>query len=123
MSKLTKTDLKTLAKFIVEENKKIEEQDSIKKNDKIKKKLNNILQDEECKNNFIEDFLNDILDLEENNYIDLDFLTDEYKYFFNYIEDLEQIINDMNKEAKEYTKKIFDKYSYIINQKLIDKGY
>ena len=125
-SNLSKTDLKTLAKFIVEENKKYEEEDEIKKieknNNKSLKKLYNILQDEDSKNNFIDDFINDIIE-DTDDFIDLDYMSDINKAFFGIIKDLDIIVNDMNKEAKQYTKKLYEKYSYIINQKLVDKGY
>ena len=125
-SNLSKTDLKTLAKFIVEENKKYEEEDEIKKieknNNKSLKKLYNILQDEDSKNNFIDDFINDVIE-DTDDFIDLDYMSDINKAFFGIIKDLDIIVNDMNKEAKQYTKKLYEKYSYIINQKLVDKGY
>ena len=125
-SNLSKTDLKTLAKFIVEENKKYEEEDEIKKieknNNKSLKKLYNILQDEDSKNNFIDDFINDVIE-DTDDFIDLDYMSDINKAFFGIIKDLDIIVNDMNKEAKQYTKKLYEKYSFIINQKLVDKGY
>ena len=125
-SNLSKTDLKTLAKFIVEEERKYKEEDEIKKieknNNKSLKKLYNILQDEDSKNNFIDDFINDVME-DTDDFIDLDLMSDINKAFFGIIKDLDIIVNDMNKEAKEYTKKLYEKYSYIINQKLVDKGY
>jgi hypothetical protein len=50
-------------------------------------------------------------------------MPDMNKALFGIIEDLEDIVNDMNKEAKQYTKKLYEKYLYIINQKLVDKGF
>jgi hypothetical protein len=125
-STLTKTDLKTLAKFIVEETKKYDEQDTIKKLEKQfekkKEKLKKILKDEDSKNNFLEEFITDIMEQQEE-FIDIDYMPDMNKALFGIIEDLEDIVNDMNKEAKQYTKKLYEKYSYIINQKLVDKGF
>lgn len=127
MSKpLTKTDLKTLAKYIVDETKKYNEEDSIKKEEKDNKKrdekLNKILQDEDSKNNFIEEFLTDVMDQDED-IIDIDYMCDLNKGLFNKLEGLEELMNDMNREVKQYTKKLYEKYSYSINQKLISKGY
>jgi hypothetical protein len=125
-STFTKTDLKTLAKFIVEENKKYDEEYSKKilekdYNKKIEK-LNKILKDEDSKISFIDDFINDILE-DQDDFIDLEYMNDINKALFGIIEDLEDIVNDMNKEAKQYTKKLYEKYSYIINQKLVNLGY
>tara|TARA_A100000171_G_C2059402_1_gene109166 strand:- start:258 stop:644 length:387 start_codon:yes stop_codon:yes gene_type:complete len=125
-STFTKTDLKTLAKFIVDENKKYDEEYSKKRlekdyNKKIEK-LNKILKDEDSKNSFIDDFINDIME-DQDDFIDLEYMNDINKALFGIIEDLEDIVNDMNKEAKQYTKKLYEKYSYIINQKLVDKGF
>ena len=125
-STFTKTDLKTLAKLIVEENKKYDEEDSKKRLEKEFKKnqekLNKILKDEDSKNSFIDDFINDILE-DQDDFINLEYMNDINKALFSIIEDLEDIVNDMNKEAKQYTKKLYEKYSYIINQKLVNLGY
>jgi hypothetical protein len=128
MSKLSNTELKNLAKYIVEEQKKIDDKIVNQSKEKIKnkysKKLNNILNDEESKNDFIENLIGDVLDDDENEYfLDEDYLSDLNKAFLNKIPDIIDIIEDLNKEAKIYSKKLFDKYSFIINQKLIDIGY
>ena len=128
MSKLSNTELKNLAKYIVEEQKKIDDKIVNQSKEKIKnkysKKLNNILNDEESKNDFIQNLISDVLDDEENEYfLDEDYLSDLNKAFLNKIPDIIDIIEDLNKEAKIYSKKLFDKYSFIINQKLIDIGY
>jgi hypothetical protein len=121
MSKLTKTDLKTLAKYIVEENRKYDIEDSekqLKKEFKKKQdKLDKILQDEDSKNNFIDEFLNDMME-DDDEHIDIDYMSDLNKALFCKIEGLEDIINDMNKEVKQFTEKIFDKYNKIIHSKL-----
>ena len=127
MSKqLTKTDLKTLAKYIVDETKKYNDEDTNKKLQKEYKKkqdkLNKILQEEDSKNDFIDQFISDVMD-QEDELFDMDYISDINKALFDKIEDLESIVNDMNKEAKDYTKKLYEKYSYIINQKLVDLGY
>ena len=128
MSKLSNTELKNLAKYIVEEQKKIDDK-LVKKsqekiNNKYSNKLNKILQDEDSKNDFIEQLISDVLDDEDNEYfVDPDYLTDINKAFLNKVPDIIEIIEDINKEAKMYSKKIFDKYSYIINQKLVNIGY
>jgi hypothetical protein len=128
MSKLSNTELKNLAKYIVEEQKKIDDK-LVKKtqekiNNKYSNKLNKILQDEDSKNDFIEQLISDVLDDEDNEYfVDPDYLTDINKAFLNKVPDILEIIEDINKEAKMYSKKIFDKYSYIINQKLVNIGY
>jgi hypothetical protein len=127
MSKqLTKTDLKTLAKYIVDETKKYNDEDKNKKLQKEYKKkqdkLNKILQEEESKNDFIDQFISDVMD-QEDELFDMDYISDINKALFDKIEDLESIVNDMNKEAKDYTKKLYEKYSYIINQKLVNLGY
>lgn len=128
MSKLSNTELKNLAKYIVEEQKKIDDK-LVKKsqekiNNKYSNKLNKILQDEDSKNDFIEQLISDVLDDEDNEYfVDPDYLTDINKAFLNKVPDILEIIEDINKEAKMYSKKIFDKYSYIINQKLVNLGY
>jgi hypothetical protein len=127
MSKqLTKTDLKTLAKYIVDETKKYNDEDKNKKLQKEYKKkqdkLNKILQEEESKNDFIDQFISDVMD-QDDELFDMDYISDINKALFDKIEDLESIVNDMNKEAKDYTKKLYEKYSYIINQKLVNLGY
>jgi transcriptional regulator of heat shock response len=127
MSKqLTKTDLKTLAKYIVEETKKYNDDDTNKRLQKEYKKkqdkLNKILQEEDAKNDFIDQFISDVMD-QEDELFDMDYISDINKALFDKIEDLESIVNDMNKEAKDYTKKLYEKYSYIINQKLVNLGY
>ena len=127
MSKqLTKTDLKTLAKYIVDETKKYNDEDSNKRLQKEYKKkqdkLNKILQEEDAKNDFIDQFISDVMD-QDDEIFDMDYISDINKALFDKIEDLEDIVNDMNKEAKNYTKKLYEKYSYIINQKLVNKGY
>ncbi len=127
MSKqLTKTDLKTLAKYIVDETKKYNDEDTNKRlqNDYKKKqdRLNKILQEEDSKNDFIDQFISDVMD-QDDELFDMDYISDINKALFDKIEDLESIVNDMNKEAKDYTKKLYEKYSYIINQKLVDLGY
>jgi len=127
MSKpLTKTDLKTLAKYIVDETKKYNDEDSNKKLEKDKQKkeerLNKLLQDEDSKNDFIDQFISDVMD-QDDELFDIDYISDINKALFNKIKDLEDIVNDMNKEVKNYTKKLYEKYSYIINQKLVDLGY
>jgi hypothetical protein len=127
MSKqLTKTDLKTLAKYIVDETKKYNDEDKNKKLQKEYKKkqdkLNKILQEEESKNDFIDQFISDVMD-QDDELFDMDYISDINKALFDKIQDLESIVNDMNKEAKDYTKKLYEKYSYIINQKLVNLGY
>ena len=127
MSKpLTKTDLKLLAKYITEETKKYNDEDTKKRLEKDKQKkeerLNKILQDEDSKKHFIEEFITDVMNQDEE-LIDIDYLSPLNISLFNIIKDLENIVNDLNKEAKDYTKKLYEKYSYIINQKLVDKGY
>ena len=127
MSKqLTKTDLKTLAKYIVEETKKYNDNDTNKRLQKEYKekqdKLNKILQEEDSKNDFIDQFISEVMD-QEDELFDMDYISDINKALFDKIEDLESIVNDMNKEAKDYTKKLYEKYSYIINQKLVNLGY
>jgi hypothetical protein len=127
MSKqLTKTDLKTLAKYIVEETKKYNDDDTNKRLQKEYKKkqdkLNKILQEEDAKNDFIDQFISDVMD-QDDELFDMDYISDINKALFDKIEDLESIVNDMNKEAKDYTKKLYEKYSYIINQKLVNLGY
>ena len=127
MSKqLSKTDLKTLAKYIVEETKKYNDDDTNKRLQKEYKekqdKLNKILQEEDSKNDFIDQFISDVMD-QEDELFDMDYISDINKALFDKIEDLESIVNDMNKEAKDYTKKLYEKYSYIINQKLVNLGY
>ena len=108
-SNLTKNDLKTLAKFMVEENKKYEEEESKKKIEKDKKnkkeKLKKILEDEDSKINFLESFIDDMLE-DPDDFIDLEFINDTHKILFDTIEDLEDLINDMNKEYKKYIKKL-----------------
>ena len=120
MSKpLTKIDLKLLAKYIVEETKKYNDEDTNKRLQKEYKKkqdkLNKILQEEDSKNDFIDQFISEVMD-QDDEIFDMDYISDK-------IEDLESIVNDMNKEAKDYTKKLYEKYSYIINQKIVDLGY
>lgn len=127
MSKqLSKTDLKTLAKYIVEETKKYNDDDTNKRLQKEYKekqdKLNKILQEEDSKNDFIDQFISEVMD-QEDELFDMDYISDINKALFDKIEDLESIVNDMNKEAKDYTKKLYEKYSYIINQKLVNLGY
>ena len=126
MSKLTKTDLKTLAKYIVDETKKYNDEDTKNRLEKEYKKkqdkLNKILQEEDCKNDFIDQFISEVMD-QDDEIFDIDYISDINKALFDKIEDLESIVNDMNKEAKDYTKKLYEKYSYIINQKLVDLGY
>ena len=60
---------------------------------------------------------------QDDEIFDMDYISDINKALFDKIEDLESIVNDMNKEAKDYTKKLYEKYSYIINQKLVNLGY
>tara|TARA_S200002703_G_scaffold44625_2_gene39032 strand:+ start:1178 stop:1561 length:384 start_codon:yes stop_codon:yes gene_type:complete len=127
MSKpLTKTDLKTLAKYIVDETKKYNDEDTKNRLEKEYKKkqdkLNKILQEEDCKNDFIDQFISEVMD-QDDEIFDIDYISDINKALFDKIEDLESIVNDMNKEAKNYTKKLYEKYSYIINQKIVDLGY
>ena len=127
MSKpLTKTDLKTLAKYIVDETKKYNDEDTNKTLQKEYKKkqdkLNKILQEEDAKNDFIDQFISEVMD-QDDEIFDMDYISDINKALFDKIEDLESIVNDMNKEAKDYTKKLYEKYSYIINQKIVDLGY
>ena len=127
MSKpLTKTDLKTLAKYIVDETKKYNDEDTNKRLQKEYKKkqdkLNKILQEEDSKNDFIDQFISEVMD-QDDEIFDMDYISDINKALFDKIEDLESIVNDMNKEAKDYTKKLYEKYSFIINKKLIDLGY
>lgn len=126
MSTLTKTDLKTLAKFIVEENKKYDDEDTKKRLEteykKKQERLNKILNDEDSKNDFINEFINDIMD-QEDDIVDMDYMSDINKALFDKIENLEDSMNDMHKEAKQYTKKLYEKYTYIIKQKLVDIGY
>ena len=127
MSKpLTKTDLKLLAKYIVDETKKYDDEDTKKRLEKDKQKqqekLNKLLQDEDSKIHYIEEFITEIMDQDEE-VIDIDYLSPLHIALFNKIKDLEVIVNDMNKETKNYTKKLYEKYTYIINQKLVDIGY
>ena len=127
MSKpLTKTDLKLLAKYIVDETKKYNDEDTKKRLEKDKQKqqekLNKLLQDEDSKIHYIEEFITEIMDQDEE-VIDIDYLSPLHIALFNKIKDLEVIVNDMNKETKNYTKKLYEKYTYIINQKLVDIGY
>ena len=127
MSKpLTKNDLKLLAKYITDETKKYNDEDTKKRLEKDKQKqqekLNKILQDEDSKKHFIEEFITEIMDQDEE-VIDIDYLSPLHIALFNKIKDLEVIVNDMNKETKNYTKKLYEKYTYIINQKLVDIGY
>ena len=127
MSKpLTKIDLKLLAKYIVEETKKYNDEDTNKRLQKEYKKkqdkLNKILQEEDSKNDFIDQFISEVMD-QDDEIFDMDYISDINKALFDKIEDLESIVNDMNKEAKDYTKKLYEKYSYIINQKIVDLGY
>ena len=126
MSKLTKTDLKTLAKYIVDETKKYNDEDTKNRLEKEYKKkqdkLNKILQEEDCKNDFIDQFISEVMD-QDDEIFDIDYISDINKALFDKIEDLESIVDDMNKEAKNYTKKLYEKYSYIINQKIVDLGY
>ena len=127
MSKqLSKTDLKTLAKYIVEETKKYNDDDTNKRLQKEYKekqdKLNKILQEEDSKNDFIDQFISEVMD-QDDEIFDMDYISDINKALFDKIEDLESIVNDMNKEAKDYTKKLYEKYSYIINQKLVNLRY
>ena len=127
MSKpLTKTDLKLLAKYIVDETKKYDDEDTKKRLEKDKQKqqekLNKLLQDEDSKIHYIEEFITEIMDQDEE-VIDIDYLSPLHVALFNKIKDLEVIVNDMNKETKNYTKKLYEKYTYIINQKLVDIGY
>ena len=127
MSKpLTKIDLKLLAKYIVEETKKYNDEDTNKRLQKEYKKkqdkLNKILQEEDAKNDFIDQFISEVMD-QDDEIFDMDYISDINKALFDKIEDLESIVNDMNKEAKDYTKKLYEKYSYIINQKIVDLGY
>jgi hypothetical protein len=127
MSKpLTKTDLKLLAKYIVDETKLYNDKDTKirleKENKKKEERLNKLLQDEDSKIHYIEEFITEIMDQDEE-VIDIDYLSPLHIALFNKIKDLEVIVNDMNKETKNYTKKLYEKYTYIINQKLIDLGY
>ena len=127
MSKpLTKIDLKLLAKYIVDETKKYNDEDKnkiLQKEYKKKQdKLNKILQEEDAKNDFIDQFISEVMD-QDDEIFDMDYISDINKALFDKIEDLESIVNDMNKEAKDYTKKLYEKYSYIINQKIVDLGY
>ena len=127
MSKpLTKIDLKLLAKYIVEETKKYNDEDTNKRLQKEYKKkqdkLNKILQEEDSKNDFIDQFISEVMD-QDDEIFDMDYISDINKALFDKIEDLESIVNDMNKEAKDYTKKLYEKYSYIFNQKIVDLGY
>lgn len=127
MSKpLTKTDLKLLAKYIVDETKKYDDEDTKKRLEKDKQKqqekLNKLLQDEDSKIHYIEEFITEIMDQDEE-VIDIDYLSPLHIALFNKVKDLEVIVNDMNKETKNYTKKLYEKYTYIINQKLVDIGY
>ena len=127
MSKpLTKTDLKLLAKYIVDEIKLYNDKDTKirleKDKQKQQEKLNKLLQDEDSKIHYIEEFITEIMDQDEE-VIDIDYLSPLHIALFNKIKDLEVIVNDMNKETKNYTKKLYEKYTYIINQKLVDIGY
>ena len=127
MSKpLTKNDLKLLAKYITDETKKYNDEDTKKRLEKDKQKkeerLNKILQDEDSKKHFIEEFITEIMDQDEE-VIDIDYLSPLNISLFDKIDDLEMIVNNMNKETKDYTKKLYEKYSFIINKKLIDLGY
>ena len=127
MSKpLTKNDLKLLAKYITDETKKYNDEDTKKRLEKDKQKqqekLNKLLQDEDSKIHYIEEFITEIMDQDEE-VIDIDYLSPLHIALFNKIKDLEVIVNDMNKETKDYTKKLYEKYTYIINQKLVDIGY
>ena len=127
MSKpLTKTDLKLLAKYIVDETKLYNDKDTKirleKENKKKEERLNKLLQDEDSKIHYIEEFITEIMDQDEE-VIDIDYLSPLHIALFNKIKDLEVIVNDMNKETKNYTKKLYEKYTYIINQKLVDIGY
>jgi hypothetical protein len=92
MSKqLTKTDLKTLAKYIVEETKKYNDDDTNKRLQKEYKKkqdkLNKILQEEDAKNDFIDQFISDVMD-QEDELFDMDYISDINKALFVKIEDL-----------------------------------
>jgi len=60
---------------------------------------------------------------QDDEIFDIDYLSDMNILLFDKIQDLESIINDMNKEAKDYTKNLYEKYAYIINQKLVNIGY
>ncbi len=126
-STFTKTDLKTLAKYIVDETKKYNDEDTNKRlqNDYKKKqdRLNKILQEEDSKNDFIDQFINEIMNQEEDEIFDIDYLSDINRALFDKIKGLDDIVNDMNKEVKLYTKKLYEKYAYIINQKLVNLGY
>ena len=127
MSKpLTKTDLKLLAKYIVDETKLYNDKDTKirleKENKKKEERLNKLLQDEDSKIHYIEEFITEIMDQDEE-VIDIDYLSPLHIALFNKIKDLEVIVNDMNKETKNYTKKLYEKYTYIINQKLVEIGY
>ena len=79
MSKpLTKTDLKLLAKYIVDETKLYNDKDTKirleKENKKKEERLNKLLQDEDSKIHYIEEFITEIMDQDEE-VIHIDYLS------------------------------------------------
>ena len=108
-SNFTKKDLQTLAKFMVDEKEKIQnekEKKEIEKNEiKNKNKLIEMLNDEDIKKDLIDEFISDILD-DEDDFIDVDYFSNVNKSFYNLIPESDKIVKDINNEAKKYMKNI-----------------
>jgi hypothetical protein len=125
-SNFNKKDLQMLAKFIVDEKEKIQnekEKKQIEKDEmKNKKKIIEMLNDEDIKKDLIDEFISDILD-DEDDFIDVDYFSNVNKSFYNLIPDSENIVKDISKEAKDYNKKLYEKYRYVLNTKLDSIGY
>ena len=125
-SNFTKTDLKTLAKFLAEEQKKIEDDKSILLEKKNKEKnliiFERIMSNEISKDNYIDELLEEYLD-EDEEFNDDIFLSDSHKILLEKIPEITNIINDLKLEYSKKTNDLLLKYKYIINKKLVDIGY
>jgi anion-transporting ArsA/GET3 family ATPase len=122
---ISKTDLKLLAKLIVEEETKMKKEKDILNDkriyDKNLKKFKKIMENEDSKNRYVESFIEENYDYEDD--FNLEYLSQEYYVLKDIIVDIEDIIQDLKTEYYNKTKDLCKKYKYIIDQKLTNKGY
>tara|TARA_S200002703_G_scaffold129972_1_gene117173 strand:- start:279 stop:644 length:366 start_codon:yes stop_codon:yes gene_type:complete len=121
MSKsMTNKDLKQLAKYIVTEQEEMKQIQTKKIQEKNKIKFNNLMTDELSKNNFIQELIDNVFEDYVNDFEDeVDML-----FFLKLkVNDIEELLNDLEKERNKCRLNLTEKYKYIINNKLVNVGF
>jgi RNase P subunit RPR2 len=121
MSKsMTNKDLKQLAKYIVSETKEMEQIQTKKIYEKNKIKFDKMMKDENCRNSYIDELIDNVFEDYTNDFeneVELLYILKEN------VNDIEDILDDLDKEAVKIRTDLANKYKYIITSKLVDVGY